>query len=356
MNFFINRLDYLDIGNNSYPFIPENIAKEMNLDGMIVGLNGYFFSHGTDVMALLKNTNLRDQLGINRYNALFQHPMMLFLLATTEDEFRLSKEELDHRYGIMEIHLNNFAQALSIGFWFIKDSCVCATQGYWMNLLNDYNAQGTRDMFITRSDGSCAVTSFTDPEMDEAINRMYEIYRYLLPDESKMGRFESVNHAGSTVWMIDQAISSEGNSFARALKYLQEARRTGVLSSKIDKYCSVLECLYAINKEHKKNIADITAAFIGTDAEDRDDIRNHMREAYGVRSDGSHGDNLKYLKQNDTEQLKALSTIVDNYVRAVFRKVICQDRLNYDSTPASKANTRAYFLALLHAIYPPEVS
>lgn len=356
MNFFINRLDYLDIGNNSYPFIPENIAKEMNLDGRIVGLNGCFFSHNTDVMALLKKTDLRDQIGINRYNALFQHPMMLFLLATTEDELRLSEEKLDHRYGIMEINLNNFAQALSIGCWFIKDSCVCATQGYWMNLLNGYNAQGTRDMFITRSDGSCTVTSFTASEMDEAIKRMYEVYRYLLPDESKMGHLEPINHAGSTAWMIDQAISSEGNSFARALKCLQEARKTGVLASKIDKYCSVLECLYAINKEHKKNIADITAAFIGTDSEDRDDIRNHMREAYGVRSDGSHGDNLKYLKQNDTEQLKVLSTMVDNYVRAVFRRVICQDSLNHDSTPESKANTRAYFQTLMHAIYPPEVS
>lgn len=352
MNFFINRLDYLDIGNQSYPFIPEGVTKDMNLDGMIVGANGCFLSHGKDVMTLLKTTDLRDQVGKNRYSALFQHPMMLFLLATTENEFYLSKETLDQRYGIMEIHLNNFAQALSIGCWFIKDSCVCATQGYWMNLFNGYNAQATRDMYVTRSDGGCAVTFFTDSEMDEAIKRMYEVYRYLLPDESKMGCIKSVTHAGSTAWMIDQAISTEGKSFARALKFLQEARKTGVLASKIDKYCSVLECLYAINKDHKKNIADITAALIGTNTEDRDNIRKHMREAYGVRSDGSHGDTLGYLKEHDMDQLKTLSTLLDDYVRDVFRKVICQETLNYDATSESKATVRAYFRTLVQNLYP----
>ena len=75
------------------------------------------------------------------------------------------------------------------------------------------------------------------------------------------------------VWNIDKAISTEGKSFARALIILQEARRTGVLSSKIDRYCSVLECIYAIKKEHKKNISNITAAYIGNDSEEQERIR-----------------------------------------------------------------------------------
>lgn len=356
MNFFINRLDYLDIGDHSYAFIPESAKRELQLDGMIVGVNGRFVSHDKDVMTLLKATNLKEQIGSNRYDALLHRPMMFFLRATTEQELQLSKEGLDQRYGIESINLNNFAQTLSIGCWFIKDSCVCATQGYWMNLLSGYNSQGMRDMYITCSDGNCIDTSFTDAEMAEAIRLMYQVYTYLLPDQSKMGRIKSVSRAGTTAWMVDQAISTEGTSFARALTLLQEARRTGVLASKIDKYCSILECLYAIKKDHKKNISNITAAFIGTDEANRENIQAHMREAYSVRSDGSHGDNLKYLKQNDTEQLKALSITMDNYVREVFRKVMCQESLNYDTTPESKANTRAYFQTLMHAIYPPDAS
>ena len=356
MNFFINRLDYLDIGAHSYPFIPEYAKKELNLDGIIVGPGGRFFCHGIDIMALLKATDLRDQLGNNRYNALFQKPMMFFLRASTEDELNLPpvKEKLDRRYGIEGINLNNFAQALSIGCWFIKDSCVRATQCYWMNLVTSYNFQATRTMDNTLSNGKCANTSFTDAEMTEAIQRMYEVVCYLLPDESKMGKIEFVGNGVTSELMVDQAISTEGNSFARALTLLQKARRAGEISSKIDKYCSILECLYAINKGHKKNIADITAALIGTDDASREDIRLHMREAYGVRSDSSHGDTLKYLKQNGTEDLKTLSTLLDGYVRSVFRKVIRQKNLNYDTAPENKANTRAYFRTLAKAVSPTE--
>lgn len=358
MIFFINRLDYLDIGARSYPFIPKQAKKEMNLDGMIVGPGGQFICHGHDVMALLKATDLKDQLGTNRYNKLFQKPMMFFLRASTEKDLDLPpiKEEHDRIYGIEEVNLNNFAQAFSIGCWFIKDSCVRSTQGYWMNLITGYNSQATRAMDNTLSNGGCADISFSDAEMDEAIQRMYEVLRYLLPDESKMGHIEFVGNGVTSELMVDQAISSEGNSFARALTILQEARRTGVVSSKIDKYCSILECLYALNKDHKKNIANITAALIGTDDASREDIRLHMREAYGVRSDSSHGDTLKYLKQNDTEDLKTLSTLLDGYVRSVFRRVICQENLNYDTASERKANTRAYFRALAQTVYPTELS
>lgn len=43
MNFLINRLDNLDIGSKSFEFIPENIKKDINMDGMIVGANGQFW-------------------------------------------------------------------------------------------------------------------------------------------------------------------------------------------------------------------------------------------------------------------------------------------------------------------------
>jgi len=213
-------------------------------------------------MSLIKKSNLKNQIGVNMYDALVRKPMMIFLIPTMEEEFEGTKNELDERYGLKAIHLNNFAQAFSIGGWFIKDSCVAATNIYWINLFNGYNFQSKRDMVVTLSNGTIAETCLTDAEVLEAIERMYEVYMYLLPDESKMGLVDKTSSVGTTVWEIDKAISTEGNSFSRALIILQEARRTGVLSSKIDKYCSILECLYAIRKEHKKNISNITAAYI----------------------------------------------------------------------------------------------
>lgn len=202
------------------------------------------------------------------------------------------------------------------------------------------------------SNGTISEICLTDVEMAEAIDRMYEVYRCLLPDESAMGRVENTYSVGTQVWNIDKAISTEGKSFARALIILQEARRTGVLSSKIDKYCSVLECIYAIKKEHKKNISNITAAYIGKDSEEQERIRENMRDAYGVRSDGSHGDNLKYLQENNRENLVKLSTDIDDYVRRVFRKVIAVENLNYNNTSEEKARVRKYFSDLAKTVYP----
>ena len=219
-------------------------------------------------------------------------------------------------------------------------------------MFNGYNLQATRDMTITMSNGTISEICLTDIEMAEAIDRMYEIYRYLLPDESAMEKIENACSVGTIVWNIDKAISTEGNSFARALTILQEARRMGVLSSKIDKYCSVLECIYAIKKEHKKNISNITAAYIGNDSEEQERIRENMRDAYGVRSDGSHGDNLKYLQENDKENLIRLSTVIDDYVRKVFRKVIAVEDLNYGNTSEEKARVRKYFSDLAKTVYP----
>ena len=48
------------------------------------------------------------------------------------------------------------------------------------------------------------------------------------------------------------------------------------------------------------------------------------RDAYGVRSDDSHGDTLKYLKEKDGESLVNLSSILDDYVRRVFKKLLLQ--------------------------------
>ena len=201
-------------------------------------------------------------------------------------------------------------------------------------------------MESTLSNGNIEEKSFDADEVQEAIARMYEIYRYLLPKESQMGKVEQRVNNGTIVWEIDKAISTEGKSFARALMKLQEARKTGVIPSKIDKYCSILECLYAINKNHKRNISKITATYIGRDSVEKEEINSNMRLAYGIRSDYSHGDSLKFLNENDVDDLVRLSSILDDYVRRVFRKVLENPELNYDIASGRKTEVRQYFKRL----------
>lgn len=351
MNLCINRLDNFKIEGKSYQIVPSDEAKELNLSGAIIGVDAEYLINDIDAMFLIKKSELRLLMGEYMYQALIRKPMMLFLMPTQEDEFEGTKEEFDKRYGNKTILFNNFAQAFSIGCWFIKDSCVSSAHIYWLNLINGYYSQGIRHMDIMLSDGTIAETYFDDSEMREACARMFQVYRYLLPDDAHTDKVNMTTSGGTVVWEIDKAMSTEGKSFARALMILQEARRTGVLATRIDKYCSVLECLYAINKDHKKNISQITAAYIGKDASERDVIVLDMRDAYGVRSDGSHGENLKYLRDNDREALANLSKKLDGYVRRVFTKVIADETFNYDATDGSKVDVRARFRTIMQSIY-----
>ena len=352
MNFFLNRLDHIHISSTSFEFISADIKKDINMDGILIGPNAEYLIDGKNIMILVHASGLQNLIGANYYDALMRKPMMLFCIPTQEDEFEGTKDFLDRRYGAKGIHLNNFAQAFSIACWFIKDSCVSASHTYWINLFNGYNSQGHRDMTPSMSNSRIAETSFSDAEVQTALSFMYTVLRYLLPDESKTGRIEMTHSGGTVIWEIEKALSMEGNSFARALILLQEARRTCIASAKIDKYCALLECLYAIKKDHKNNISQITAAYIGRDEAERNNIVAYMRDAYGVRSDRSHGENLGYLKDNNPEDLNALSQIVDDYVRRVFTKVIADNSLNYDTSSEQKSRVRAYFNAIKSDVYP----
>ncbi len=344
MNIMLNKLDNLNLKYGSYKLSDESVT---NILGMLIGSESKFIVRDIDIRNLVEKLGLKSIVGKYMYDALMRKPIMAFLIPTKEDEFDMTKEELDKRYGIQALHLNNFAQTFSLGCWFIKDSCVASSDSYWLNALNDYSMQLKRDMQVTMSDGRIEAISLSETEVLEAIERMYEIYCHLLPDESRTSKIDMVVSEGTTVWEVDKAISTEGKSFARALIKLQEARRTGMIASKMEKYCSVLECLYALNKEHKKKISDITAVYIGLNEAEKDKIRQDLREVYGVRSDASHGENLKYLKNKNEDELIELSRWLDDYVRRVFRKVIAQKELNYDPTPESKAKVRAFFNALL---------
>lgn len=356
MNFIINRIDNLRLSGAGCEFIPDAIKKQMKIDGMLVGSGGKFLVSGNNVMDILRapQYGLQDYLGMLDYQAMMRKPMMLFLIPSVKEDFELGEEELDERYGLMAIHLNNFAQAFSLGCWFIRDSCIAATHIYGFNPINGYISRNKRDMEVTLSDGTVSEISLTPDELQEAVSRMYEIYRYLLPEESGMGRVERTVSMGTKVWEIDKAISTEANSFARALMILQSARRTGVLASKIDQYCSILECLYAIKKDHRKNIANITAALLGADAAEQEEIRSTLKVLYGIRSDSSHGDSLKYLKENKREDLPMLAAKLDDYVRRVFRLVMKDPNLNYAPDSEKKVKVRAYFLDQAKALYPGE--
>ena len=348
MNFQLNRLDNLKISNTSFELMSDHIKKQNNIDGAIIGANGKYLSSGIDVMQMLKRSKIKDMMGIFSYQALMRKPIMLFLLPTQECEFESTKEELDRCYGLTDLFLNNIAQCFSIACWLLKDSCVSPSYNYRINLLTGYYSQGNRQMDITLSDGSIKEIVFTDAEVYTAIDKAYEILSHVLPHESKTKDVEMTISNGTIIWEVDKAMSTEGKSFARALLLLQEARKTGLITTKIEKYCSLLECLFVIEEQHKRNIARITAAYIGSNESEQKSIIENMKHAYGSRSDASHGSRLKFLKTNRSEDLTELSKTLDDYVRRVISKILAQRELNYDAD--HKSMVKKHFLQLAKSL------
>ena len=111
----------------------------------------------------------------------------------------------------------------------------------------------------------------------------------------------------------------------------------------------MLECLFAIQKKHKVNIKNITSAYIGNDI-DESTIRNDMHDAFGIRSDFSHGDYIEFLKHHSEEQLKELSQRIDGYVRRVLRKIFEEPDKNY--TLKTRNEVRNYFDRIAKEKYP----
>lgn len=358
MNIIISQLDNLILNGTSFRLIPEKAKAQVDIDGMLVGANGRFMVNSKDAMFLIENSDLRKQLGETAYRSLLKKPLIIFTMPTSDEEFVTNPSSLEMQYGTIALHLSNFAQMFSIGCWLIKDSCITAKHTYWTNLFNHYYCNYHRDISCTMSDGTVSQISLTDSEVLEALQMTHEVDDYLSPNESKMGKI-IVTHSGNTLfWNIDRAISNikkEGNSFSKALVFLQEARNTGILPSKIEKYCSTLECLFAIDdKGIKKWLSTITASYLGTDNISREEIRLNMVHAYSIRSESIHGDNIKYLQKHPEIKMEELSTILDNYVRNVFKKIFTEKSLNYSASSQDKTRVKKHFQELATTFYPKE--
>ena len=80
-------------------------------------------------------------------------------------------------------------------------------------------------------------------------------------------------------------------------------------------------------------------------------LATKKRRIYAVFGVSQTPNTLKYLKEKDRESLVNLSSILDDYVRRVFKKVIDVEELNYNDIPEEKAYVRKYFTDLAKMFY-----
>lgn len=354
MNFYINSLRNIQIPQKQFGFLSPEFTRGLDIDACLVAPGLPPTVHGHDIQPIIESSPMRTDVGTYSYNAIIRNPAMLFTIPSQEEELAdgITKETADRYYSERITMFSNFALCFGIGCWLVKDSCVTANQSYWCNLINSYSSFVHRNTDATMSTGEIRGVYLDAQELALSFKYMLEVYARLLPDESAAGFVKPHTENGTQVWDGERAVSTEGKGYSRALIHLQRARSTGFIPEKLDKYCCVLECLYAINKNHKQRISDITAALLGTDSTSRSAIREDMKNAYSIRSDASHGDGLDYLKLFTWEQMVSLCKRVDEYVRQVFRKCFDDPALNYENTDADRIRIRAHYKSVVDGVGP----
>lgn len=98
----------------------------------------------------------------------------------------------------------------------------------------------------------------------------------------------------------------------RASYFVLFARSKEMISLKIFAYCSALECLFTSgNSEVNHKIAERVAVILGSSKEERQQLYNTIKKAYGIRSTVVHGSSFK----NPNDYLVELSVQLDGILR-----------------------------------------
>jgi hypothetical protein len=137
----------------------------------------------------------------------------------------------------------------------------------------------------------------------------------------------------------------------RAMQFVVAARRAQDLAFKIANYCSALETLFTTEStELAHKLSERVAFFMGERGHNRREVFATIKSAYNVRSKLVHGDTLK---QNQIEDLPALSTKCDITLRTILREIFRSEELK-NIFDAHNDAVEDYFTRLI--LGPPTAS
>lgn len=164
---------------------------------------------------------------------------------------------------------------------------------------------------------------YTDKNIEMSIGELKEwgdtndlVEGYLCEAKSSSMRF-----------MMEKGYARSG----RAMQFVVAARRAQDLAIKIANYCSALETLFTTEStELAHKLSERVAFFLGERGHNRREVFATIKSAYNVRSKLVHGDTLK---QNQIEDLPALSTKCDVTLRTILREIFRSEELkkSFDS-------------------------
>ena len=340
MNFMLNRLENIDVPAKRFDIIP--IGAETDTEMYLLSPSCYFTYKERDMTEVINNTSMMEDLGKYDYLAYARKPTIAVWAKTDELELEFTnKYEADQYYTTKGLLYSNIVLTFILGTWLVKDSSCYCDSYYWCNTDSGYTVKAHRNIQQTNSAGKMSLTSFSEQEIEDVFSYMFQIIDIMFSEMQCDEQIEAVYSQQTHILNVESSIRNKGKSFRRIILLLQLARRTGLISEKINWYCAILECLFAISNNHKRNVSEMTAAFISKSLEERKQIIDIMRDAYKVRSEFVHGDTSSLFEDN--QHLAELSGKVDDYVRRALQKAFGDSKFEYENTVEDKKRVREYY-------------
>lgn len=282
----------------------ENILEELNL---------FVTNDITHVKEIFKSQQTRNMIGLNEAHSLENSKCIFY----QPNYFDTTFEEFDEKGCLVNtlVHLQMFYHSL----WLVKDNAIHSELTYLV--YDDEKHIGVHSnlwtSFYTDSQGKLENVIFTIDEIRLAI----KLYPVIL----------ELNNRETPLSNVSIKLSSKTSRLSRALYFVQAARTSADIGTKISLYCSVLESIFSVsNTELKHRLSETVAFFLEQEIDCRKTIYKTLQNAYDIRSAVVHGDGIpaKFLK-NEADLLFGSVKETDVIIRRCLRKIFAEASL-YD--------------------------
>lgn len=236
------------------------------------------------------------------------------------------------------IAVNNLyveCQLFSNALWFVKDNAVTP---YMTTICSNEPIEPVclrRSIYYTNSEGLFSEVDFSIDELNKAMEW------YSILDQFTIKKKGNSIDLTKDLMNMSNYLSFDVPSFQRIYYYLDNARNTEFLPSKISSYISILECVVAAKGENVQKVSERIAYFIGENADERLKIYEDIKKIYDLRSCYVHGSQISSKKHST---LSEVSQRADEIVRKVLSLLFKEHKdLNYSNkkdknNPDSKTN------------------
>ena len=200
-------------------------------------------------------------------------------------------------------------QLFLLALWLVKDNSVNFELGFLEyphgNPHGSTVTSNFRAVRFSKADGSFDLMEFTDSEARNSRDLFAKLFGADVVDRDEYRGF---------------LVPEDFNRLSRVFYFVQAARGSSDLGSKIARYVTCFEALFCTDSsEMAHKLAERVAFFLGDNAAERTNIFKSIKAAYSVRSKVVHGDKIgKKL----AEQASDLCGICDELLRKSLAKIL----------------------------------